>query len=226
MTQEVQVIEIEGKKLYNMQSRIASFMNGRKDFGSFDTNFYTAIKHADSENLYKLAKGFPYEILSYLLWFHGEKYEYFESYYKLKFNVKHDTKYIHAGSIDIKKFRANISKTWNEMVDGKLDSAIVEFIVNGSEGSYMLQRFGEIFDIEKLKRDPHQTDGYWDDWTYQIQPQCETDIKLILEANNIPMYYPKELDFIIDFTEGGGDLVLMMVLPEDYWSDKNEKDAM
>jgi hypothetical protein len=220
MKKEVLHFELMSNAVDRHKQLMSEFMDGRNGLGSFSTNLYTAIKLADTDNLYKLAKGFPHEILSYLLWFHGEKYDYFREYYKLDFTVKRETKFIHVDSVNIENLRRNISKTWNEMVDNKSEYAIAEFLVNGSEGVYMLQRFGEMFEIPKLQRDPYQTEGYWDDWTYQISPQVDKDIEVILKEQNISFLYPESLHFSIDFTEGGSDLALVMILPEGFWEDK------
>jgi hypothetical protein len=198
-----------------------SFMNNTLGLGSFQTNLFNAIKYADKENTRKLAKGFPSEILASLIWVHGEKYDFFEEFYGLKFNIERVTKYIHKELVHEAKLKDNIRTALRQLEADREESGIVEIIVNGSDGVYVLDTFGKMFDIELLKRDPYKTEGYWDDWEYNISTECEKDIATILKLerfNELP-----EGSFLhFDFTEGGGDLALMLVLPEGYWEEQNE----
>lgn len=49
-------------------------------FGSFYGSLFDAIKHADRQNLVKLAKGFPTEVEGFLNWSEGDLNERLTSY--------------------------------------------------------------------------------------------------------------------------------------------------
>jgi hypothetical protein len=199
-----------------------SFMNGALDLGSFQTNLFNAIKYADKENTRKLAKGFPSEILASLIWVHGERYEFFEEFYGLKFVIERATKYIHKSLIHVAKLKENIKIALRQLEADKEDTGIVEIIVNGSDGVYVLNTFGKMFDIEPLMRDPYKSEGYWDDWTYTVGPQCEEDIETILNLGGFMKELPEGTTLQFGFTEGGGDLALMLALPEGYWEEQTD----
>jgi hypothetical protein len=199
-----------------------SFMNNTLDLGSFQTNLFNAIKYADKENTRKLAKGFSSEILASLIWVHGEKYEFFEEFYGLKFVIERVTKYIHKDLIHVAKLKENIKMTLRQLEIDKEDIGIVEIIVNGSDGVYVLNTFGKMFDIKLLTRDPYKAEGYWDDWTYNVGPQCEEDIQNILKLEGFMKELPEGATLEFGFTEGGGDLALMLVLPEGYWEEQTD----
>jgi len=220
--QLTKVIRVNDTELETAQALFNAFKEGKRelDLGSFKTNLYQAIKFADRNNIYKLARAYPSDILASLIWKHGENYDYFRDFYKLDFIIERSTVYIHSNMLNIKKLEENIENTWNSMVLNKEDKGIVEFIVDNAAGIYILKEFGEMFNIVDLQRDPYETEGYWDDWSYKINSQCDNDITAILNLDGFLKKFPDDMTIGFDFNEGGGDLALMLSVPEDYWDNK------
>jgi hypothetical protein len=189
--------------------------------GSFFSSIFNAIRFADTNNIKKLATVFPHEVLAHLLYIHGNKFKEFLKIYGIQFLFENN--YIKPSKVDIDSLGRNIEKAWEEMKLNKTTSNIIEFIVDGSNGSYILNVFGEMFEIEELKRDPYENEDYWDVWTYEIEPKCQDDIKAIAMQYDLLENLPREADIIFEFTEGGGDLVLSLILPDDYWETNDDE---
>lgn len=214
------------------------WMEGKMDAGSFQEHIFNAIRLGDIANRRKLAKGFPFEVLAYFSWFYKEltqeRLNQIEEEYGIKYTVTNlpiGTKLFHkVASPNI--LRKKISETWNNMVDNKDDGVthglegIVEILVDSHHGVYMPQQLGIMLDIPELKeRDPY-SDGYWDWWTYEIQPTIDRDLEKLLNTITYPDStlsidsHPKELSFTIDYHSETGDMCLMMQLPEGFWESR------
>jgi hypothetical protein len=210
------------------------WMGGKEVASGFQKHLFFAIREGDIANRRKLAKGFPFEVLAYFSWFYkgltDERLGQIEKEYSIRYNVTNlpiGTKLFHKiASPEI--IRKKISATWNDMVDNQSEEAtIVEFLVNSQHGVYIPQQLGLMLDIQELKeRDPY-SEGYWDWWTYEIQPTIDKDLEKLLGDIRYPDStlsiidaHPEELAFTIDYHGDTGDMVLMMQLPEGYWESK------